>query len=270
MSEGWRELDERRRLLHLKMSCKSLVTDRNSFLEELGVQVLLYAAQFDNLHLLELALEGGVHPDCNLKWPWTDITALCCAVLSGNLEILQALLRAGASPSARGGFRETPLFLAIRENRLEVVRALLNARADANAVTANGATALHFAKEPELIQLLVAAGANPNIPDLLRKRVPLQWASYGAQVSQVIGLLEVGANPDAQDQGGRTPLHAAVITILSDSSKKIEIIKALLNKGANRFIKDKFGNTALDIAYLHRFWEAVEILGSDDSVFPQS
>jgi ankyrin repeat protein len=267
-------LDERKQLLDLKMMCKSfkLAVHKNSFLGELGVLVMGYAVIFDNLCLLELALEGGVDVDGEIRisdtWRRIEPTPLFCAISSNNLKIVQALLRAGASTSARNIYSDTPLLYATTQNRLEIVTALLDANVDVNAVSNCGGTAIHHAEEPKLLRLLVGAGANPNIVELPWKRGPLHAATRKAKFSQVLALLEVGANPNAQDEAGITPLHEAIHDYFpAERHQRIKIIKALLAYGANRFIKDHLGFTALDRANRIRFSDAAAILASDDCDF---
>ena len=55
-------------------------------------------------------------------------------------------------------------------------------------------------------------------------------------------LLDAGANKDQVDSNGRTPLLLAV------KYNKIEMVRLLLKAGANRNKADKYGRTPLDEA----------------------
>ncbi|XP_038708108.1 ADP-ribosylation factor GTPase-activating protein AGD1 isoform X2 [Tripterygium wilfordii] len=70
----------------------------------------------------------------------------------------------------------------------------------------------------------------------------LHLACLNADVGMVELLLQYGANVNASDSRGRTPLHHCVI------SRRTEIAKLLLMRGANRQAADKEGITADQLA----------------------
>jgi ankyrin repeat protein len=118
-----------------------------------------------------------------------------------------------------------------------------------------GDTALHLAAagyRVQIVELLLAAGANPNADMNHRQSTPLHYASdgfingpewdSGRQVETIRSLLDAGAQKDAQDKNGATPLHRAVRT------RCAEAVRALLQAGGNPVMRNKSGSTAFHLA----------------------
>lgn len=84
--------------------------------------------------------------------------------------------------------------------------------------------ALAFEDAPTLRRLL-RDGANPDRPEDLSLMTPLMAAETAA-LAQV--LLEAGANPNARDRSGRTPLHHAI-----RAREVLAILPLLLRSGAD-------------------------------------
>jgi dTDP-4-amino-4,6-dideoxygalactose transaminase len=76
--------------------------------------------------------------DVNAKESKRGQTALMWAAAEGNVEVVKALIEAGADIHARLASGYTPLLFAVREGQLGVVRALLAAGADVNATIQPG------------------------------------------------------------------------------------------------------------------------------------
>ena len=113
-----------------------------------------------------------------------------------------------------------------------------------------GDTALHLAAagyRVELVRLLLVAGADPNSTINHRRSGPLHYAADGyingpawnakRQVETIQCLLEAGAEINAQDKNGASPLHRAVRTRCAAA------VKCLLKAGGNPTLKNKSGST---------------------------
>ncbi|MDE2767101.1 MAG: ankyrin repeat domain-containing protein [Chloroflexota bacterium] len=86
-------------------------------------------------------------------------------------------------------------------------------------------------------------------------RTPLHLvASYGANRSVVGVLLERGADIDARDNYGDTPLHTAI------ASDRLDVAVVLLENGADVDARDDFGDTPLHTAARVSKASAVEVL----------
>ncbi|MCE5187042.1 MAG: ankyrin repeat domain-containing protein [Planctomycetaceae bacterium] len=93
-------------------------------------------------------------------------TPLLAAVSEGNVDVVRALLEAGANVAAQDKRQTTPIFSAIQEENTEIIQLLLDHGADINAPNKYGNTPLHAAVEtgkPEIVQFLLNAGARKDI-----------------------------------------------------------------------------------------------------------
>lgn len=91
---------------------------------------------------------------------------------------------------------------------------------------------------------LIAAGASTETTDK-RGGTPLLYAALVGHAKIVKALIAAGADVDAQDASQSTPL---IRTSFWNHKGKKEIIKALLDAGANPLLKDDGGYTAYDYA----------------------
>src|SRR5687768_11215537 len=144
---------------------------------------------------------------------------------------------------------------AARSGDRAALRALIQKKADVNQPDADGATALHWAAhrdDLESVDLLVAAGANVNAANDLGA-TPLWVASTnGVAVSK--RLLEAGANPNLALLAGETPLMAAA------RAGQAGVASLLLAKGANANARGPRGQTALMWAVSERHPGVVKAL----------
>jgi hypothetical protein len=82
----------------------------------------------------------------------------------------------------------------------------------------------------DVLELLFANGGDPNARSGDRDQTALHYAAQRRQPGAVRLLLAKGANPNAVDNGGITPLHEAAIFAGQDNP---EVVKLLLDAGAN-------------------------------------
>jgi len=235
---------------------------------------LLDAAKAGNLAEIERLLGQGVPVDSRdtRSAPW-DVTALMYSARHGHHVVVRRLLDAGASTKARdadfpgegGGW--TALHYAARGGSLECVQELVKAGANVNALSKSAdGTPLEaaipilpkrFAPGPGLklvdntpspeqqqrtlhvVQYLLSAKADPNLPNKSNGGTPLHTACSIGNVKLVECLLANGANPNFADDLGWTAFERAA------AKKKVDAALLLLNAGLDLRHKDNKGATHL-------------------------
>ena len=188
-------------------------------------RALLYAARFLRQHrgppLVEAAqrrdhdqlrnlLRAGHDPNEAYRLPAGGTGPGALNVLaddSDGAETVRLLLEGGADPD-RGPRGFTPLMRVCSQGFLDQVELLLAHGANPNARSDDGHTVLaccvstHARGEAavRLIQRLVQAGADPNLPGL-HGVTPLMDAVWWSKPQLVSALIEAGANVNAQCEG---------------------------------------------------------------------
>lgn len=163
--------------------------------------------------------------DVNTPDPQNGCSPLHEAAQRGPAEIVQQLLEAGANPNHKSTRGHTPLHYACSEPDPVAVRLLLEHGGNPNSSDGRGFTPLHCAAghgSEEITSLLLAHGANPNTRSTYLGLVALHEAQ-GEQV--ILMLVNAGANLEAADDSGQTPLDWALD---DDRFEDADVIKRLI------------------------------------------
>jgi ankyrin repeat protein len=108
-------------------------------------------------------------------------------------------------------------------------------------------------EELKVVELLLAAGADPNAPDLIGI-TPVHCAACRPQPEFLKAVLEKGGNLLAQTRTGETPLHYAA------SLGSAATVKLLLDKGVKAAKPNRFGNTPIFYAVARGNLEIAHLL----------
>lgn len=166
-------------------------------------------------------------------------TELFEAIASHDLARLGALLDAGADPNAtQPAFPKfTALQAAIEElearGSIEALRLLLDHGAEVDGWDeGRDATPLLmaiFREQPEAVELLLAAGADPNVRGA-EGDSPLRWCAAKDDLPLAKRLLEHGAGKTIDEVGGERGMTALG---LACSNLSLPMVELLLEAGAN-------------------------------------
>jgi ankyrin repeat protein len=212
-----------------------------------GETPLLMAARKGCADCIEALLARGAK--VNVREKSFDLTPLMLAAWSGSEKSVDHLLRAGADVKAQTRLGPMPKFVEPGAGRAShgdgILRGGVPERGSRPA-RAGLMTALHYAAREghtSVVALLLGNGARIDDPEANGVR-PLLLAIMNDHAETARYLIEHGADVNADDWYGRTPLWAAVDirnveldgelnTQVADRDGALGIIRLLLARGAN-------------------------------------
>jgi ankyrin repeat protein len=252
-----------------------------------GETPLMHAGVYSDVAMVKLFLEHGA--DVNLASP-EGATALIRA--AGESTKVELLLARGAKVDAKSKMGRTPLLIASASpGNVKTVLLLLARGANVNDQDQYGDTCLTSASkrgDGEMVKTLLEAGANVAAGSSWPGQAPLIWAAETGDLPTLTYLLEHGAgkiqphldialasaatrgwlggvrlliehkaNPNAPSPlAAYTPLMLAAYCDDVD----VEIVRLLLEKGANPKAKGANGETPLSLAKKQGRTAIVELL----------
>ena len=94
---------------------------------------------------------------------------------------------------------------------------------------------------------LLQGGADLNARDI-NGMTPLHWATLRMEKAVVVALLNAGADPTARADHGLTPLHVLVMQFGAndDATEAVALVNILAEAGANPDAQDESGDTPQD------------------------
>lgn len=219
-------------------------------------------------------------------------TALYWACVAGNVEIVKALLAAGANVNLQDSWKRTPLVTALLGRHIEAADVLFAAGADVKPADVWGLTALMEAADKDARDLIIAfiakgADVNAHTEEHSTALIYTAWDDY---VESAKLLLAAGADPNLKrDDGtdalmtaaetGRTEMAAALIAghadvnaarndgatalMLAAQNGRNDVVRLLVAAKADVNAKTPQGVTALSAAEQNGHADTVALLKAE-------
>lgn len=180
------------------------------------------------------------------------------AIKSNHLDLVKRSIDQGINIDDKiGGGRESSLFLAVRYHRKDIVEFLVQCGADVNLKNEKDRTLLHEAIRKgryDIVHVLLSVPSLKLNERSKSGKTPLHLAVITRKRDVVKALLDRGANPNVKCSNGRSPLHWAAI------NGDRETADLLLAAGASINEKTNHNTTPLIFASHNRGDEIVELL----------
>ena len=253
-----------------------------------GETPLMGAARTGVVDSVEALLRHGASAGVDAREGWRGQTALMWAAAEGHAAVVAPLVAAGADIDARsdGGF--TPLAFAVRAGHGDAVGALLKAGADVDLALPDGASPLHLAvinAHYDVALQLLEQGADPAAAEpgwtplhqlVWTRRPNRHYNNPAAFPTGTITDLELaralvahGADVNARQtaeprDGYRNMLNRSGATpfLLAAKATDLEMMRLLLDLGADPLLANEDGTTALLVAAGVGIWSSSESPGS--------
>ncbi len=223
---------------------------------------------------LEFCSTNNVDPDINACGGNT--TALISAVDKGLIDVVCALLAAGANANASNEEGTTPLIFAASKGSVEMMALLLDKGALVNSQDAKSFTALHHAvshKQENAIALLLSHNAPLELREKETNMTPLLMAIDRRFSEGVCLLLDGGADPNALSHVHNfstlmfaiaeytTASTAGALTIPEETEKTFKVVQRIISDTRIDFDwKNEQGYTALKIAQEYDLGNIVKLI----------
>jgi len=157
----------------------------------------------------------------------------------GDFGCMKQLLQKGADVNAKDSYDYTTIMYAAKgtsSNALRSVKSLVNKGAQLNAKNYYETNALHYAvlaDNGEIVKYLIEKDAEGELSDLLMLAV-----RYGKELTESVKVLvNKGANINKVSGPTEYPYINDTVLIIAAQNNHMEIVKMLLEKGANFEVK---------------------------------
>ena len=173
-----------------------------------SITVLMAACGNGRTGLINLLLNAGANPNINDA---DGFTCLHHAVGKGcSKEVIDTIINHGADVNATNIYNTAALMIACKKGNIDTINVLLNAGANAHLADDDGDTCLHYAVDGEcskkVLETIISHGADANATNKENITV-LMTSCVKGRTDLINVLLNAGANPNIADADGDTCMY---------------------------------------------------------------
>jgi len=252
-------------------SSSSSLSSKSSEEEDINVeQTLIDAARQGDAGTFRMIYEEHNKSLESINFLVDGVTCLHVAATTGSAPLVKFILgipNVDRNVKAKDG--STPLVCAMRNHHKDCVALLMDGeKTDLNATSEGGWNPVLVATyncDMESLDLLCEQAkkgkVNLDVPQKEAKGyhvLHFAAASKDHATEAIAKLLDAGADINALNDNGQTPLHIATFWDNADA------VRLLLERGADKTIKNKSGRTAADLAIHYDYVDLLEVFGVMD------
>ncbi|GKT95992.1 ankyrin repeat domain-containing protein 28 [Colletotrichum tofieldiae] len=190
----------------------------------------------------------------------SDETVLMAAIRSDRIDLCRLLLEHGSDPDSTPERAKSPLIQAVMFKNLDMVKLLVekgptSRKEKFRGQAGTGRRVSVFVESAEIVEYLLSKNADPHVSD--EDGWSTLWAAARYGCEEIVRML-IEANADINKsctESKTTPLHEAV--------EYPQVVKILLEHGANMNNQAAGGETPLSYAIAENHLETVKIMLAD-------
>jgi len=203
-----------------------------------------------NIQTVKQLIEANNYHDINKQYGRNRETLLHCAAYHNYFDIVEYLVKSGASIDTYDDCNNTPLHHASLAGNLDIVKYLIKSGANVNLVDINERTPLHSATIDGLDECGYDTANHDESHVCHYQHLNTETVKY---------LIDSNVPIDSGDDDGNTALHLA-------ARHNIDFVKCLLDNGASAQCKNKDGQTADDVAIARHNPKIAEYIRTYDDI----
>ncbi|MGI6359768.1 MAG: ankyrin repeat domain-containing protein [Acholeplasmatales bacterium] len=223
--------------------------------DEIGQSLLHYAIRGNASDVFFYLLDNNINPNLkNLRGE----TPIFEAIRKGKIDFVASLIKSYAEVNVKNTLGEAPLHLACQKGSIKLISLLIENKADIFALNNKGESIIFYALKSHKIEAYdYVRLLSPEIKLRdYKDNTLLHVASTMGSLIMVEHLFKLKENPHLKNNLKETPIFEAV------KKGNTHLLNIFVTYGSYVDLKNKYGETLMDIAIRNDFEEVVDFLTS--------